>query len=163
MSTTKQIAKHVREIYTGGNWTGVNLKDTLADVTWQQATTQVYSFNTIHTLVFHMQYYVDALLKVLHGGPLNAKDEYSFIHPPITNEQDWKNLLDKTFSDGEEFASLIEQLPDTILWENLADPKYGIYYRNLHGTIEHTNYHLGQIVLIKKIIAQGTTLGANLN
>jgi hypothetical protein len=28
--------------------------------------------------------------------------------------------------------------------------KYGNYYRNIHGIIEHIHYHLGQIVLIEK-------------
>ena len=31
--------------------------------------------------------------------------------------------------------------------------KYGTYYRNFHGLIEHAHYHLGQIVLIKKLVA----------
>jgi hypothetical protein len=38
--------------------------------------------------------------------------------------------------------------------ENVSiwNAKYGNYYRNLHGIIEHTHYHLGQIVLIKKLL-----------
>ena len=47
----------------------------------------------------------------------------------------------------------MEQLPETMLWETFADEKYGNYYRNIHGIIEHTHYHLGQIVLIKKIVS----------
>ncbi|HHH49569.1 MAG TPA: DUF1572 domain-containing protein, partial [Saprospiraceae bacterium] len=54
MFYTPQIAKHFSTFHFGGNWTDVNLRDTLEDVTWQQATTQVYSFNTIATLVFHL-------------------------------------------------------------------------------------------------------------
>jgi len=65
VNLTGQIARHFREIHFGGNWASSNLKDNLLDVTWQQATTQVYSFNTIATLVFHMNYYVSAVLKVL--------------------------------------------------------------------------------------------------
>ncbi|HKR06055.1 MAG TPA: DUF1572 domain-containing protein [Bacteroidia bacterium] len=158
MSLTKQIAKHIREIHFGGNWTCSNLKDNLADVTWQQATTQVYSFNTIATLVFHANYFVSAILEVLHGEPLNAKDKYSFTHPPIRSEEDWKKLLDKTWADAETFASLVEQLPESKLWEDFSDKKYGNYYRNIHGIIEHTHYHLGQIVLVKKILLQPDTV-----
>lgn len=154
MSLTKQLAKHFREVYFGGNWTCSNLKDNLADITWQQATTQVYSFNTIATLVYHTNYYASALLKVLQGEPLNAKDEYSFKHPSIQSQKDWKKLLDKALTDAENCAILIEQLPESKLWENLSDEKYGIYYRNIHGTIEHMHYHLGQIALIKKILLQ---------
>lgn len=151
----KQIAKHFREIHVGGNWTCSNLKDQLKDVTWQQATTQVHGLNTIATLVFHMNYYVAAILKVLQGEELNAKDEYSFAHPPINAEEDWQAMLDKTFTEAEQMALLLEQLPEEKIWANIGDEKYGIWYRNIHGIIEHSHYHLGQVAVIKKILAQG--------
>ncbi len=154
MNLPSQIAKNFREVYFGGNWTSSNLKDNLADVTWQQATTQVYNLNTIAILVFHISYYVNTVLKVLHGEPLDAHDKYSFDLPPILSQQDWEKLLDNTLSDAEKLAGLIEQLPESKLWENMADEKYGNYYRNFHGIIEHTHYHLGQIALIKKILLQ---------
>ena len=154
MNLTAQIAKHFREVHFGGNWTASNLKDHLADVTWQQATTQVYSINPIATLVYHINYYVSAILKVLRGEPLDAHDKYSFDLPPILSQEDWEKLLDKTWTDAEDFAILVEQLPESKLGENFSDEKYGSYYRNFHGVIEHTHYHLGQIVLIKKILLQ---------
>jgi len=152
MNLTIQLAKHLRDVHFGGNWTTSNLKDNLADVTWEQATTQVYSFNTIATLVYHINYYISAVLKVLQGEPLQASDKYSFDLPAILSQTDWKNLLDKTFADAETFTLLIEQLPEHMLWENFTDEKYGTYYRNIQGIIEHTHYHLGQIALIKKIL-----------
>ena len=154
MDLTGQIAKHFREVHFGGNWTSVNLKESLADVSWQQATTQVYSFNTIATLVYHTNYYVSAVLKVLQGEPLHAKDKYSFELPPILSQQDWENLLNKTWTEAETFASLVEQLPESKLGETFCGEEYGNYYRNIHGIIEHTHYHLGQIVLIKKMLLQ---------
>jgi hypothetical protein len=154
MNLTAQIAKHFRDVYFGGNWTSVNLKETLADVTWEQATAKVYTFNTIGTLVYHMNYYVTVVSKVLQGEPLNAKDKYSFEHPPILSQDDWEKLLDKTWADAQKFALLIEQLPENKLEEIFFDEKYGNYYRNMHGIIEHVHYHLGQIVLIKKILLQ---------
>lgn len=152
MQLAEQIAKHFREVFFGGNWTAVNLKESLTDVTWEQATTQIRSFNTIAALVFHTNYYVSAVLKVLQGEPLTAKDLYSFAHPPILSQQDWEALLDKTWMDAERFASLVALLPESKLWDNFSDAKYGSYYRNLHGVIEHAHYHLGQIVLLKKML-----------
>lgn len=154
MDLTKQIAKHFREVHFGENWTSSNLKDNLADVSWEQATTQVYSLNTIAALVFHLNYYVSGVLKVLQGGPLEIKDKFSFDLPPILSREDWEKLLDKTWADAEHFASLVEQLPESKLWEDFTDSKYGNYYRNFHGIIEHLHYHLGQIVLVKKILSQ---------
>jgi uncharacterized damage-inducible protein DinB len=154
MNLTAQIAKHFRAVHFGGNWTSVNLKDQLTGLTWQQATTQVYSFNTIAKLVFHINYYVSAVSKVLEGGPLDAHDKYSFDLAPIQSEEDWQALVAKTFSDAEHFIGLIEQLPDSKLGEVFSEEKYGTYYSNLHGIIEHTHYHLGQITLIKKMLLQ---------
>ena len=153
MNITGQIAKLFRDAYFGGNWTAVNLKDTLADVTWEQAATKVYSFNTIAVLVYHINYYVRVVSKVLMGEELNASDEFSFDAPPVRSHEDWVNLLEKTWSEADTFAGLIEKFPEDMLGEIFFNNKYGSFYRNLHGVIEHAHYHLGQIVLIKKIIA----------
>ncbi|MDR3715266.1 MAG: DUF1572 domain-containing protein [Puia sp.] len=152
MTSIKQIARHFRDVHFGGNWTTVNLKDTIADVTWQQATTKVYNLNSIAILVFHINYYVNPVLKVLQGEPLNASDKFSFDLPPITSADDWHKLVTKTLTEAELFAEQIEKADEAKLFEDFADPKYGNYYRNLLGIIEHTYYHLGQISLIKKIL-----------
>jgi hypothetical protein len=154
MNIAAHISKLIKGVYSGGNWCDVNIKDTLAGISWQEATTKVYSFNTIAVLVYHMNYYVVAILKVLQEEPLDAHDKYSFDCPPIRSQQDWENLLDQFWSDGEKFISRVEQLPDNKLDDTFVHEKYGNYYRNLHGVIEHFHYHLGQIVLIKKIILQ---------
>jgi hypothetical protein len=160
MNLTAQIAKHFREIHFGVNWTWSNMKDHLLDVTWQEATTKVHSLNTIAALVYHINYFVSVILKVLEGGPLEGSDKYSFDHPPIQSQEDWEKLLAKTWSDAEKFAILVEQLPEQKLWETFGEEKYGNYYRNLHGVIEHNHYHLGQIVLIKKILRQQSASSA---
>ena len=154
MHLTAHIAKHFRDVHFGGNWTSSSLKDQLTGISWQQATTKVYGLNSIAALVFHMHYYVGAVLKVLEGEPLNASDKYSFDLTPVLSQDDWEKLLNKTFDDAEKFAGLIEKLPEEKLWEDFSDNKYGNYYRNLQGIIEHIHYHLGQIVVIKKIIMQ---------
>ncbi len=152
MTTTSQIAKHIRDAHFGGNWTSVNLKETVTGISWQQATEKVHSFNTIAVLVYHMHYYIAAVTKVLQGGPLEAKDAYSFNLPPIQSQEDWENLLQKTWTDAEIFAQLVEALPDSRLSEIFIDEKYGTWFRNLQGIAEHIHYHLGQVVLIKKIV-----------
>jgi hypothetical protein len=152
MNTSSQITKHFREVHFGGNWTWSNLKDTLAGIDWQQATTKIHSFNTIAALVFHINYYVGVVLKVMQGEPLSGTDKDSFNCPPIQSQEDWDQLVAKVFTDAEQFASLAEQLPESKLEETFIDEKYGNWWRNLHGIIEHTHYHLGQIVIIKKLV-----------
>jgi hypothetical protein len=33
-----------------------------------------------------------------------------------------------------------------------VDAKYGDYARNIEGVIEHSYYHLGQVVLVRKMV-----------
>ncbi|MDQ6843006.1 MAG: DUF1572 domain-containing protein [Bacteroidota bacterium] len=159
MALVEQIAKHFREVYFGGNWTSINLKDTLAEVTWREAITKVHNLNTIATLVFHINYYAEPVLKVLQGEPLNASDKLSFDLQPINSAQDWQNLVIKALTEAELLGVQIEKLDEVKLFEDFADHKYGNYYRNIHGIIEHTHYHLGQISLIKKILRKTKAAG----
>jgi hypothetical protein len=116
MTTSTQLAKHLRDVFFGGNWTVSNVKEQLADVTWLQAITPVASLNTIATLAFHISYFVPVINKVLQGGPLEGSDKLT-----------------------EDFG---------------GTAKYGNYFRNIAGVVEHTHYHLGQIALIKKLLKE---------
>lgn len=152
MKLSVQLARHLRDLHFGGNWTGSCLQDQLQDVSWEEATTKVQDLNTILALVYHIHYYVKVTLPVLRGQPLDAHDKYSFDHPPVHSKSDWDQFLAEVWAQAREFADLIEQLPAEKLWENMADPKYGSYLRNVLGIIEHSHYHLGQIALIKKLV-----------
>lgn len=121
---------------------------------WQQASTKVHSLNTILALVYHSNYYVRAILGVLQGKPLDARDRFSFDHPRIDAEEAWQRMMDNTLSDAEMLANLIERLPEEQIWETFVEEKYGRHYRNFQGLIEHCHYHLGQIVLVKKILTE---------
>jgi len=157
MKQTEQLAKHLREVFFGGNWTDSSLKQHLEDVSQQEAVTEVADLNTMAALVYHINYYIRAVLKVLAGGPLDASDRFSFDLPPIRSEADWKKLLDAFWKEAEDLASQIEALPEATLSSTFVEEKYGSYNRNLQGIIEHTHYHLGQIVLIKRLIRTGAT------
>ena len=154
MNTPQQIASHFSGVFFGGNWTDSNLEEQLKDVSWETATTQVGSLNTIAILVFHINYFVETVLKVLKGGPLTGSDKYSFDLPTLTSEKDWEQLVEKTLTNAKSFAALVHEMPESRLWEDFSEGKYGNYYTNLHGIIEHTHYHLGQIALIKKMLSE---------
>jgi hypothetical protein len=151
-SISSEIARQARECFFGKNWTWVNLQLTLADVDHGMATRQVHGFNTIVTLVYHIGYYFNAQIRVLEGRPLDASDKDSFRHPPIESDADWQQLVDSLFSTANHWTTLVEVFDDNRLSETFLEEKYGTWFRNLCGAIEHAHYHLGQIVLIKKLI-----------
>lgn len=153
-TSTQHIAKHLRQVFLGGNWTTSCIKEHVTGLDWQTATKQLHSTNSIMMLVFHINYYVQAVTSVLEGKELQANDKYSFDAPTISSQEEWDSFTDSVFRNVHTLASLIEQLPDSILNQTFVNEKYGTYFRNLYGLIEHTHYHLGQIVILHKIIEQ---------
>jgi hypothetical protein len=148
-----QLAGRFREIFLEGDWVaGTNYKAQLSGLGWEQATQKTGPLNTIAALTFHVNYYIAGVLKVLRGGPLDISDKFSFDFPPITSQQEWEALLNKVWSDAEEFANAVEQLTEEKLEADFTDKKYGSFHRNIDAMIEHCYYHLGQIVLLKKMI-----------
>ena len=151
MNTPKTIAAHLYQVYFGGNWTAVNLKSTLKDVRLEKAQEKTGSFNSILALSYHIHYYAEAILNVLEGHPLLAKDKYSFDHPTISTEHEWQTFLDEMFKTGKDLVDAIENVDSTLLNTHFTKEEFGTYSRNFLGLIEHTHYHLGQIVLLKKM------------
>lgn len=147
---TTQIALHLKQVYFGGNWSTSNFKNQVDDITWQEANFNLKEGNSVTKLLFHCNYYIAGLIPVLQGETLYIKDKFSFDAPNIRCEADWEQLKNKSWEEVILFVSLIEQLPDSCLFEDFVDAKYGNYYRNLIGVIEHCHYHLGQIALLKK-------------
>jgi len=153
MKNTIEIVSRFREVILNGTWiANTNYKDQLQNLDWKIAVTPIQNLNTIALLAQHIHYYIEGINTVFKGGTLEIKDKFSFDFPPINSQQEWENFLIKFWNDAEEFASLIEQITDEKLNENFVDVKYGSYRRNIEAMIEHSYYHLGQIVLIKKLL-----------
>ena len=154
MKKSVLIANRLKEVFLNGYWiANTNYKDQLEKINWQEAIHQVENLNTIAALNYHINYYLVGLLHVFNGGPLEIKDQYSFNLPPIHSENDWKKLIDEFLTNAELFTSAVEKMPEEKFNDNFVDEKYGTYLRNIEAVIEHSYYHLGQIVLIRKLIS----------
>ena len=153
MKKSDFIANRLREIFLNGYWiANTNYRDQLASINWQQATHQVENLNTIAALTYHINYYLAGILTVFNGGVLEIKDQYSFDLPPIHSEADWNKLASELFDNASVFAIAVEKMPEEKFDEVFVNEKYGTYQRNIEAVIEHSYYHLGQLVLIKKLI-----------
>ncbi len=156
MELNNYLTNRLKEIFTEGKWVlGTNFKEQIFDTSWKEAIQKVDDFNTIANLTFHVHYYIAGVINVFEGGSLDIKDKFSFDATPITSKQDWRNLVNSFCADSEKFICLVENMSNEKLLSNFVDEKYGSYYRNIDVMIEHTYYHLGQIILIKKRIKHG--------
>ena len=155
MTKSLQIANRFREVILNGTWiANTNFKDQLVDLDWQIAIKKIDSLNTIADFAQHIHYYISGIQNVFNGGTLDIKDQYSFNFPPIESQEQWNLFLEKFWNDAEEFARKVELMSDEKLNSVFVDEKYGSFKRNIEAMIEHSYYHLGQIVLIKKMLLQ---------
>lgn len=153
MQLATQIAQQFREVTLDGKWIALtNIKEQIEDLSWEQATTSIHGLNSIALLCFHINYYIAGVNQVMEGGSLDIRDKFSFDMPPITSAEEWDRLRQKFYADADRFAELVEQLNEETIRGPFVEEKYGSYYRNLTGMIEHAYYHFGQMVLIKKLV-----------
>lgn len=148
------LANRLREVYLDGRWiANTNYKDQLLSVTMEQAIRQTGDLNTIAALTYHINYYLEGILHVFNGGKLEISDQYSFDLPPIETDADWESLVRSLLDNAEKFADAVAAMDDQLLDQVFVDEKYDTYLRNIQGVLEHSYYHLGQVVLIRKLVS----------
>ena len=154
MTKNQQLANRLQEVLLNGTWiANTNYYDQLHNLSIETATSKIGSHNSISVLAQHIHYYINGIKDVFLGLPLSIKDQFSFDFPPMTTQEQWNEFLQKFCKDSEELIQLIENFPEEQLSNAFFDEKYGDYTRNIDGLIEHAYYHLGQIVLLKKLIS----------
>ena len=149
------LASRLREVLLNGQWiANTNFKEQIQSGNWLQATHKMESLNTIAALTYHINYYLAGLLFAFQTGRHEIRDKYSFDLPPINSAADWEALVTDFLANAEKFASAVEKMDDTLFDRPFVDEKYGTYLRNIEGVIEHSYYHLGQVVIIRKMVTQ---------
>ncbi len=155
MLRNKTIASRLHEVFLNGRWiANTNYADQLKELDWQIAIQKTGKLNTIAALTYHINYYLDGLLNAFDTGQLTISDKYSFDLPGIESAEDWQTLVTSLLNNAEKFATAVEQMDDSLFDQPFIDEKYGTYLRNIEGVLEHSYYHLGQIVLLKKMITE---------
>ena len=152
MKISELISQHLQEVYEGDNWTGVSIHDTIKDVTWQQAQQQTAaSKNTVAALLHHLYYWNGVMMQRLNGANPSIPEANGFDVPEFNNENDWKELIEKTHQSFIQLAHEINNFPEEKLFE-ISPAGRSSYYKNFQGIVEHAHYHLGQIVIVKKLV-----------
>lgn len=155
MKSAQYLSSRLNEALLDGKWvTGTNWKDELESVSFNSACQSIQGLNSISDLTFHITYYLKGVAQVLEGGQLTISDKYSFETPALTNVEYWDIKKSEFKTSALKFVSLVSELSDEQLESDFDKPEYGSLQRNIDVMIEHAYYHLGQILLIKKLILQ---------
>ncbi|MBN9296380.1 MAG: hypothetical protein J0I41_05175 [Filimonas sp.] len=146
------LAQHIIDVHEGDNWTEIDIKGTLEDVSFEEAITVIpASPNSIAMLVHHLTFYSNKVHERLQGIYNAIPASNGFEMPPVKSEKDWKKLKADNLRAANSLANEVKIFPLEQLFELTASGS-STYYKNVQGIIEHAHYHLGQMVLLKKII-----------
>ncbi len=152
MKITSLIAQHLLDVHEGNNWTDVNLVDTLSDVTKEEAITVTQaSPNTMASLLHHITFWNRLMIERMKGIVVKIDEHNGYDVPHLQTEEDWlREKADNNLS-SHELALAIDNFDEQKLLLPLIEGGSSAY-KNLQGTVEHVHYHLGQIVILKKLI-----------
>jgi glycosyltransferase involved in cell wall biosynthesis len=152
MKITAQIAQHLTDVHDGDNWTDVNIEQTLADVSFEEAMMRTAaSVNTIATLLHHISFWNRVVAERAAGKVPVIGADNGFAMDPLTSEEEWKALQEDNIRSADELAAAIHLFNEEKLALPIL-PEHSSAYKNFQGQVEHVHYHLGQMVMIKKMI-----------
>ena len=152
MRLTSEVASHTKEVYEGNNWTDVNIADTINDLSVEEAIAVTpASANSIAALLYHLKFYNEVVLQRLNGSAPEISDANGFDLPAFKNESDWTQLKEAVHASFIQLADAAIKFNEESLDETTPNGASS-YYKTLHGISEHAHYHLGQIVILKKMI-----------
>jgi uncharacterized damage-inducible protein DinB len=150
MSEVKRIASQLRRAYEGRAWHGPSLKEILGGVTAEQAASRpLTQAHSIWEIALHIMAWESAVLKRIEGEYVEEPDEGDWPAVEDASESAWQAALATLEDKHMKLRAAVARLEDGRLNEPLAEGKPSAYF-TLHGVIQHTLYHAGQIALLKR-------------
>jgi hypothetical protein len=74
--------------------------------------------------------------------------------PEISSESEWLDLVDEFLNNAQLYIGHVERMEEQQLSQTFVKDEYGSYSRNIEAQIGHGYYHLGQMVMMKKLATQ---------
>jgi len=152
MLESKRISNLYQSIYNGNPWLEVNLANTLNDVTAEQAYRKINpNLNTIWEIVNHLIQWRRNILRRVQGETITTPDHNYFVPVLDPSEAAWHQSLQNLGKSQDQWNTFLTYFDDGD-FEKIYINNNHTYYEHIHGIIQHDVYHLGQIVLLKKLL-----------
>ncbi len=151
MREVERIADQLKRAHEGGAWHGPAIDELLRGVTAGQAAARpVEGAHSIWEIVLHIEAWERAVLRRLRGDSaqiFNTEEDWSSVD--AGDEEGWRDALGRLAATGAALREAVVELEDSQLDEPIY-PEMSSRYVTLHGVVQHTLYHAGQIALLKK-------------
>ena len=155
MTEIERIIDQLNRAFVGEAWHGPAVIEILEGITAQQAAAHpVTGGHSIWELALHITAWTRAASRRLQGDRAQLTDVENF--PPVTDsgERAWEETRESIKLACEELRGAILLLDDSQLDQPIIEGMSSIYV-TLHGVIQHSLYHAGQIAILKKAFSEG--------
>jgi uncharacterized damage-inducible protein DinB len=153
MREVERIADQLKRAHEGGAWHGPAVDELLAGLTAEQAAARPFEgAHSIWELVSHIEAWERAILRRLGGDPAqiyNTAEDWSLTAGGT--EETWASARWKLTETYVALREAVLKLDDAQLDEPIL-PNMSTRYVSLHGAIQHTLYHAGQIAVVRKAL-----------
>ena len=154
MTETERIRNQFERAFDGEAWHGPSVLSLLNGVTAEQAAAHpIPGAHSIWELTLHIAAWEDACRRRLEGDPAQLSDDENF--PPIadTSAAAWESAKAKLTDVHRRLLDAITTTDDSRLDQpiiNSTETTFSSTYVTLHGGVQHSLYHAGQIAILKK-------------
>lgn len=152
MNESQRIQSLFTDLYHGHPWLDVTLEDTLGRITPEQAAQRpIKDGNTIWEIVNHIISWRENVLKRVQGEVLQTPSNNYIERIEDQSDEAWRQTLVALETTQKEWLYFLSTFNEADFNNEYSVNKL-TYYQHIHGIIQHDAYHLGQIVLLAKIV-----------
>jgi uncharacterized damage-inducible protein DinB len=152
MKETQQITKLFEDLYDGDPWIDVTILGVLKNVSPQQAAKKIApGRNSIWQIVNHIISWRENVLLRVQGNVINTPNNNYFIEIADISETAWQQSLERLQNSQQQWITFLKHFDESDFDKIYPSNKMS-YYEHIHGIIQHDAYHLGQIVLLTKLV-----------
>ena len=153
MTEIERIVDQLHRAFEGEAWHGPAVMALLEDVTAQQAAARpLKGAHSIWELVLHIAAWEGACRTRLGGQRAQLSDDEDWPKVTDTSELAWQQAKETLRQAHEELSSAVSDLDDSRLDQPIVEGMSSVYV-TLHGVIQHSLYHAGQIAVLKKAVS----------
>ena len=157
MTETERIVDQLKRGFLGEAWHGPAVMEILEGVTAEQATARPFDGgHSIWELALHIEAWVRACRRRLQGDRAQLTDVEDWPAVTGSDERAWKQVRESIKQAHDELGSAILLLDEVRLDQPIIEGMSSVYV-TLHGVIQHSLYHAGQIAILKKASSERQT------
>ena len=148
MRETERIAEELSLLFEGTSWLGPPIYDLLADISEETASQRPQAgVHTIWELVLHVGAWLRiARLRLSASSPVDPTEDENWPAPSGS----WQGALVGLRNEVTALRGAILDFPPDRLEDAAPAIEPQTFYVLLHGVLQHSAYHAGQIAVLKK-------------